>query len=320
MTMQAFQGDPELKAHLVDPLRPQWAANELIPASILNWDTENKAYSLCAAMIKGNDKDEFERQTGIPLEMAMLCEALIASNIEVAGDPTNPKGFRMDGSKEIMSFGMEWLDAVRPGADLSGVVPRFMAQWLTTLLAADFVLADHIEPDVRAAATCILGLWNRELAGEAIASKEWNPVRKTAVEAFDKLEDPWCMSIANVVETLAWPLRSVAPEFVINFQRLAVSWLGYLQRPFLSDEDRETEELELAGWLRIAKASRNSELDEAATTALMDEVPEQKKALFAKMDPVYQERTRAAKRRARVATDPVVRRQMDLMLTLIKAA
>ena len=318
--MQAFHGDAELKARLVDPLRPQWAANELIPASILKWDTENKVYSLCAAMIKDQGNDQFEQQTGIPFEMAMLCEALILSNIEVVGDPTNPKGFAMDGSKEIMSFGMEWLDAVRPGADLSGVVPGFMVQLFSTLLAADFVLAKHIEPRVRAAVAGVLALWKREMAGDAVTPKEWSSVRRAAVEASEACSDPWCFPIAGMVETLAWPLLGIAPEFVSIFQSFTFTWLGYLQGPFLSEEDRATQEHELAGGMRMAKAGRNSELDEAAAMALLDEVPDQKRAMFAKMDPVYRERVRAAKRQARVATDPVVRRQMDLMLTLIKAA
>ena len=321
MSMQAFHGNPELKARLVDPLRPRWAANELIPASILRWDTENNLYSLCGGLISGQDRDQFEQQTGIPIEMAMLCEALIISNIEVVGDPTHPKrGFTMDGSKEIMSFGMEWLDAVRPGADLSGVVPGFMVQLFSTLLADDFALAKHIDPNVRIAASRVLDLWSRELAGEAVPPSDWKAVRKAAVNANEACSDPSCLLLAGTVETLAWPLQSVAPEFVATYLSFAMTWLGHLQRPFHSEEDRATQAHELAGWMRIAEAGRNSELDEAATMALLDEIPEQKKAMFAKLEPAYQERMRAGKRQARVATDPVVRHQMDLMLALIKAA
>jgi hypothetical protein len=318
--MQAFQGDVALKARMTESVRARWAANELLPASILKWQPDQKIVSLCAAMVESQDGDVFQQRTGIPLELAMLCEALIAVGVDLRPDETQPGGFVMRGAPSILSFGMEWLDAIPPGADLSVVVPRFMAQVVEMVLKPDFAVAEHIVPDVRDAASRVLELWKLELLGRAVEAKDWRSVRMAAVMASEACNTPWCFPIAAFVEALAWPVHTVAAEFVSLFQTFLVNWMNYLERPFLSEEDRANQLHALIGWQAIARAERDAAQDEAAMQALLDTMPDSKRALMAVGDPIVRERVREAKARAREATVPVLRGQMDCVLKLIAAA
>ncbi|MFZ6846330.1 hypothetical protein [Undibacterium sp. RuTC16W] len=320
MTISAFHGDPALKAELINPLRARWAANELLPASILKWMPEERIYSLCGAMVESQDKDVFQQRTGIPLELAMLSEALISASIEVTGDPSNPLGFIIRGDNVILAFGMEWLDAVRPGADLTDVVPRYAVQLLQSMLRPDFVLSEHIEPALAAVAARLLDLWQRELAGQSVDAQEWRAVRAAALQVSEAYETPWGFPITMFVESMGWPIRSIAGEFVGLFQPLAQTWLNYLRLPFFEEQDRADQTLSMIGWHRLWLAEREGELDEAAMNSFFDDMPDINRAMHALGDADTRERLRAARVSANVVTTPMIRQQMDLLLKLIASA
>ena len=317
MTISAFHGDPALKARLVDPVRPRWAARELLPAAILKWVPDERMYSLCGALAESQEQQVFEQRTGIPLALAMLSEALISASIEITPDPSSPAGFAMHGDDAILAFGMEWLDAVRPGADLSDVVPRYAAQALETVLGADFPLAEQIEPAVAAAGARVLGLWRRELAGDDVGAVEWRAARVAAVEASERCGKPWCYPVAAFIESISWPVRSIAGEFVALFQSLLQSWLTYVRLPFFGERDREDQTLFWIGLRRMTLAEAEGGLDEEAMATFFDDTPDVKRAMYALGDADTRARLRAARVGATVATTPVVRQQMDVLLQLI---
>lgn len=320
MPSNAFKGDAALKSKIVEPLRPQWAARELIPASILKWQPEQNFRSLGAAMVQSQDRDAFEKGTGIPLELAMLCEALIQAGLEIGPDPSRPQGFSMEGPKEVLAFGMEWIDAVRPGADLSNVVPLYMIDLLSTILADGFVLVDHIEPEVRAAATEILLLWIREWDGEEIEPKAWRVVRGLAMKACEASDDPWGFPIAGFVEAIAWPVKGLAPEFVTISQSVMVNWLDFLERPYLSEQDQADHLLDLRGRQALTKARSNPEFNDKAVEELLDSMPDVKRAMQSRFQPDVKARRSEAKLRARAVTVPVLRQRMNTILNLIESA
>lgn len=320
MPIGAFKGDEALKSKIVEPLRPLWAARELIPAAMLKWQPEQKICSLSAAMVQSQDRDAFVQGTGIPLELAMLCESLITSGITLTPTPSRPPGFSIEGPEEILAFGMEWIDAVRPGADLSGVVPRYMIDFLSTILADDFALAEHIEPGVRAAATEILRLWTREWDGEKAEPSTWRAVRSAAMQASETNTCPWGVPITELIEAIAWPVRGLAAEFVILSASAMAGWLEYLEAPYFTEEDRADQLVILNGRQAMARARRNPGFDEKAAEALFDSMPEFKRVLQSRLQPEVSERRSEAKLRARSVTVPVVRQRMNKILKLIKGA
>ena len=320
MTMQAFQGDAALKSQLIEPIRARWAARELLPASILKWMPDQKLYSLCGALVESQDADVFRERSGIPLELAMLCEALVQFGVEVSGDPEQPAGFSMAGSDDILSFGTQWLDAIAPGADLSDIVPQFAVHIMQTILSPDFAMAGQIEVNVRAAGDQILALWQRELAGETADSKQWRAIRRATMEAAEACTTPWCYPVAAFFEAMSWPVRGLGGEFVSSFQYFMQNWLNHVRGPFLEEQDRADQIHALVGGRCLEVAGREGDLDEAATMALLDTMPDAKRALMAIGDPVARARLRAGRNRAAVATDPLIRREMDLMLGLIAGA
>ena len=319
--MQAFHADAARKLELVEPVRRRWDAGRLLPASILKFDTENNLFSLGGALAHTQDIDVFAMTTGIPHELAMLCEAVISAGVSLATDPGPPPTFVLKGSDKVLSFGMEWLDAIRPGADLGEVVPQFMVWFMKRVLSADFPLASHLEPQARDVAHRILSHWQQELAGEAIAPNAWRVVRKAATDAAARLSDPWCFTFGQILEALAWPVRGLGSEFVALYSSFAVVWTGIVQRPFLDPEDQKIQDLTAKGWLLVAKATRESGGDdEEAVQRELDAAPEEKRALMSVLDPDVRGRLLAGKLRAQEATGNVVREDMDELLTLIRSA
>jgi len=317
--MQAFHGDAAEKTKLVESIRPRWVAGQLLPATILKFDTENKLFSLGGALANTQDIDVFVATTGIPHELAMLCEALVSAGVELVTEAGPPPTFALKGADKVLSFGVEWLDAIRPGADLSDVVPQFMARFMECVLSPAFPLASHIEPQAREIAGRILGYWRQELAGETVDGKTWRAVRKAATEASATLTDPWCFFFGDLLEALAWPVRGLGGEFVALYRSFAIVWTGIVQRPYLDPEDQENQVLSSKGWRLVAKVSKESGDDEEAVQRALDAAPGEKRALMSVGDPVVRARLRAGKLCAQEVTGDVVREQMDELLELIKS-
>ncbi|NWK94587.1 hypothetical protein DM806_02655 [Sphingobium lactosutens] len=319
MSIRAFGGDAARKSAMVEAVRPRWESNALLPATILKWDADSEIHSLGGALAETDDRATFEEKTGIPLECAMLCEALMALAVDISADPTSAQGFSMRGPSGILSFGMEWLDAVRPGADLSEVVPQFAAYILGIISSDVFALAGEIEPPVKAVAAQIHALWLRELAGETIASSEWSIVRRKAMAATTSNRSLFGHTIATFVESVAWPVRSLAPEFVALFQTVLVTWMTYLQRPFFSEEEQRDQDHAMIGWQRIDQVSREGGSDEDMQAAL-DALPESKRVMESTFAPDVKARRAEVQEQARIATDPMLREQMNIVLKLIADA
>lgn len=316
--MQAFNGDAALKAQMIESVRPRWESGALIPCAILKWSPEQHAYSLSAGLIESSDADEFERRTGIPVEFATFCESLMVVNTVLIQNADNPMGWDLRMGDAIKAFGLEWLQAIRPGADLSEVLPRYIVQFMETALSPGFEMAPQIEPVLRDAANKVLGLWKRDLAGQPIEPKEWRQARGAAVLATEQQQSAWAHPLAHLVETLAWPLRDVKKEISQPFMYLAMTWAEYVSRSFLTEEDQRNQILALSGMRKVAIAEREPDFDDRAREAFMDSIPEEKKAMFAGADPAVRDRLKAARIDAFSVTVPLFRRQMDEMLTLIK--
>lgn len=320
MQYQAFQGSQSRKSRMVEPLRAKWAAGQILPLSYLKWRTDGGIVSISGALAETQDPQLFVERTGLPVELGALCEGLIYAGLEFREDESAPLGFTTHGGDTILSFGLEWLDAIAVGQDLGDVVPRFMRSFLTSVLAPDFAMAAHIEAPVRASAERILDLWSRELSGEAIPSKAWRAVRTDALRASEASSDPWGYPLAELVESLAWPVRGLTMEFVPIFQLFAKSWIEYLASPYLSSEDRDDQVSSLIAGRDFSRAQRSPQLSQESAEALLDGLPEAKRAMLASIQPAVKARMDEAKRQARAESDQLLRAHMESVLELIRGA
>lgn len=318
MQYNAFQGSQARKDQMVEPLRAKWAALAIFPLAYLKFRTDGGMVSISGALAETQDPECFVERTGLPVELGTLCEGLIYSGLEFRPDETAPMGFTVDASDTILAFGMEWLDAIPVGADLGGVVPRFMATFLARALADDFAMAAHIEAPVRAAAEKIAALWDRDLQGEPTSGKEWRAVRAEAMAASEASVDPMGFAAAEMVESLAWPVRGLASEFVPILQLFAKSWVQFMATPHLTDADRDLQQRVLLGEREMARAVRDPRFAEVPPETLLDHLPEAREAMLAAMQPEVKARLDAAKREARAETDRELRAHMDTLLALIR--
>jgi len=316
MTLQAFGGSPAEKNQMLEPVRALWTARALAPDVNLNWQSDGQANSISGTLAETRDRGEFEQRTGIPADLAQLCEQLIAAGVRKSDAPDG--GFSLEAADAVLAFGTEWLDAIRPGADLSLIVPQFARHCLDLLLKPDFDLAGHISPDLRGAGFQILSFWDRELAGQSTTRDDWRGVQRAAMIATAKDTDAWSYRVATFIEAIAWPVRSVSREFVGLFEPFLFNWLMYLETAFMTDEERMDREHLLLGWKAMATAPR----DEAGNIDFdpLESLPESSRVISGAHITRTMDRAIAVREAARDRKDEVIRDLMNTVLTLIRSA
>ncbi|WP_066817829.1 hypothetical protein [Sphingomonas mali] len=316
MTLQAFGGSPAVKSQLLEPVRVLWNARALAPDANLNWKSDGQPNSISGALAETHDRGEFEQRTGIPADLAQLCEQLIAAGVRKSEAPDG--GFSLDASDTVLVFGTEWLDAIRPGVDLSLVVPHFARHCLDLLLKPNFALAAHIGADLRGVGFQILSFWDRELAGQSTTRGDWRGVQRAAMTATAKDTDPWSYRVATFIEAIAWPVQSVSREFAGLFEPFLFNWLLYLETAFMTDEERIDREHLLRGWKAMATAPR----DEAGNIDFdpLESLPESSRVISSDHIMRTMDRMTAVREAARDRKDEVIRALMNTVLTLVDSA
>jgi hypothetical protein len=312
----AFHGDPARKAAMVDRVRVKWAQRQVFPVPYLKWRTDGGMVSLSGALAETQVPEEFVERTGLPVELGTLCEGLVYVGVEFSEDKNGPLGIAIQGGESILAFAIEWLEAIPVGVDLCGVVPRFMHGFLASVVAPGFPMAAHLSPAVRASAQRILALWEREIDGAPVEPKEWRNVRTEALRAAADHSDPWGIPLSELVESLAWPARGLAPEFVPIFQVFMKEFRQFLVMPCLSREDQDLVTQSLVGLRDLIQAQREPELSQLPFETLIERQP----AVVEMMKPEMQARLGAARKQAQPAPDNAVRQRMDSVLVLIRAA
>ncbi len=315
----AFHGDPARKAQMVERVRAKWLQGQVFPLSYLKWRTDGGMVSIAGTLAETQNPEQFIERTGLPVELASLCEGLVYSGAEFSEDKNAPLGMAMRGSEAILGFAIEWLEAIAVGADLGDVVPRFMHSFLTCVLAPDFAMAAHVSPSVRTCAERIAGLWTQELDGVQVAPREWRSVRAEALRASDDASDPWGYSLSELVESLAWPARGLAPEFVPILQIFVKELRQFLTAPYLGSDDWALLTQASVGLRAVTRAQRDPQLSELSIETLLARDPPSRDAVLAFMQADMQARLKAATQQARSASDHVLRQQMDSLRRLIES-
>lgn len=318
MPLRAFLGDPALRARTLKRVRERWDARQIIPLIYLKWSARNNFASLAGTIAETQDPEQFVARTGITLELALLCETLINAGISFVDEKDAPFGFVMHGDDAIWSFGTEWLDAIAVNQDVSDVVARFLPTFLAQILSDDFPLSAQIEPGVRTAAHEIIDLWTRELRDEAVSRQEWRTVRANALRASETSGDPQGYPVAELVESLPWPLASIATEFPAICQKFLHSYLQVLAARFLPEQDQIDWIKCLVGARELSRARGDTRFADASDEDILDHLPQVKRAMLATRQPEVVSRMDAAKQRARPLMVPFLREQMDGILVLLR--
>ncbi|TWB64444.1 hypothetical protein [Nitrospirillum viridazoti] len=316
--IQAFGGDPAVKARMLERVRVRWRARALVPDTSLNWKCNGLPDSLSGALAETQDRGTFEERTGIPVDLALLCEALIAPGIKKASAGDAATGASIEGAEHVLSFGLEWLDAIRPGAELDRVGAQFARYCLEMLLQPDFALAPYISAEFRAVGLRIAALWDRELAGETTARDGWRGVRKAALAANADETPVWGYRVATLLEAVAWPIQSISGEFVGVFAAFLFNWLMFLETAHMTEQERSDREHMLIGWRAMAIAPR----DEAGNIDVdpLEFLPESQRVMSMDYVTRTMERTMAVRDAARGQKEQAIRGLMDTILGLIRKA
>ena len=318
MSLRAFLGDPVLRTEMLERVQERWEARQVVPSIYLKWSANSKFASLAGTIAETQDPETFVARTGIPLELALLCETFISAGISFLDDENAPFGFVMRGDDAIWSFGTEWLDAIAVDDDVSDVVARFLPSFLARILSDDFALSVHIDPGVGAAAQEIVNLWTRERRGETVSRQEWRTVRTSALRASETSRDPEGYPVAELVESLPWPLAGIATELPAICHKFLHSYLQVLAAPFLPQKDQVDRIACLVGARELSGARGEGRFADVSDEVLLDHFPHVKSAILATRRPEAISRMDAAKQRARPLMAPFLRQQMDSLLALLR--
>lgn len=318
--MQAFHGSQALKNEMVSRVRSLWADGKLVAGGALLWDDEKALYSINGALAQSSDAEVFQTRTGIPFDLAMLCESVLVLNSVAVKDKSAPIGFKVVHDPVLDAAVTGWLEAIRPGADLDSVIPKFMVFFLGLVLSDPFPQRDHIPADIRRVAEQILKHWQVELSGQTVDARVWRQLRAEAVKATETVQQPWAYPIAHFVETLAWPLTSVTKELRQPFMFLTGNLLSFLQTPYQADADKHLAEMALKGHLTMHHMDREGKNRPEDRQAMLDANPAIQEAMSWYADDVRNARIKMAQQQAFVATTPHIQRLMDRLVQFIGEA
>ncbi|EGY01971.1 hypothetical protein AZA_06011 [Nitrospirillum viridazoti Y2] len=318
VSLRAFLGDPALKAETLSRVLEGWKARQIIPLLYLKWSSDAGVASLAGTIAQTQDPGLFVTRTGLPLELALLCEILINTGITFEDDETSPRGFVMSGDERIWSFGIEWLEAIAVDDDVSDVVTRFLPVFMKQILSDDCPLAGNIVPAVRVVAQEMLQLWGCESRGEPVPSRAWRTVRANALHASEGSSDPAGYAVADLVESLAWPSAGIATELPAISQKFLQSCLQVLAAKFLPQQDQTDWIKSQVAHRELRRARSEAQYASLSDEDLLDHRPEIKQAILALQHPEVAARMGAAKENARTQMVPFLRQQMDGILNLLR--
>jgi hypothetical protein len=190
-TPRAFHGDPAIKKKYVKRMRKHRRLDQIVQG--MTFDPETREGCLVGCTFDRYDHAAYPVEIGYPEPLGRLLDAIFE------GLPSGEEG---------PDLALASLERVREGADLTGVVPRFLA-WL---LGTRDVIPATIDPGALAVCDRVAGLYRREVAGEWVGREEWLAARSAADAALsaDAADAVWSAANADVARSAADAARSAA--------------------------------------------------------------------------------------------------------------
>ena len=159
----SFHGDPKIKAKYVDRVRAHQASDELIQG--YGYWKDGKGCAVGCTLHRstlhrgGNPGDHphtgYETELGIPIAIAHLEDHI----------------FEALPMLEARGFPLQFLQSIPVGADLSGVIPRFL-HWLM-VGPEDGIINFTAHQGVKDVIQLAGDLWKRVVDGDMVTQEEW---------------------------------------------------------------------------------------------------------------------------------------------------
>jgi hypothetical protein len=237
MTYKAFQCDIALQQKFINQLSVHWSSGRTVPSTRLAFSKAPGVCSVMGATIEGADVTAYEQQLGIPAGAAHLHEILLAQcgRHIGRGDPTMPP--RFEAAAFARDYPMAWLQNITVGADLTRLLPQFVAWMLHDLLDETSDMQQHIEPAIRSAGKAVSALLDAFVAGEPAIAASYKLARSAAVRATDAVAEKFNKSIGTFVESIAWPPDMVVRELHSYIETLWFAIGDFYQQPYFTNED-----------------------------------------------------------------------------------
>ena len=151
--MLAYHNKPAIKSKYLARVIDHRVADEIIQG--VYW--QNGKGCAVGCTIHSGDHLKFETELGIPVGLALLEDRIFE------GLPNS----------EAKEFPIQFLSAIRPGANLNGIIDKFMYWLIGGGQDGEFVFKNE---GVRAAFVAAQKLMERKLSGETVPFAEWRKV------------------------------------------------------------------------------------------------------------------------------------------------
>lgn len=155
--MLAYHADPKIKAKYLKRVQAHFKADEIIQGAT---GQDGKGCAVWCTLDK-YDHGSYETELGIPRLLARLEDGIF-------------EGLSV---KESKTWPAKFLRAIKPGADLSKVGPKFLVWLLEDVI-------QYAKPKGKIAIQAVIDLYKRQLNGETITYNQWSEVRSAADAAY----------------------------------------------------------------------------------------------------------------------------------------
>ena len=188
-TLRAYHGKPELKADVMAQIAAHREADEIAQGNYYKRDGKLSVRAVgCLLHDPNGGHIRYETEFGIPVALAHLEDGLFES-------------MPLDDAKD---WPRRFMSAIEPGADLSGVWPRFAA-WM--MLDDKWGLVHITEAqDVKAVCQRVGDVYVRIASGETITDEEQRAITEAARDA----RAAWDARAAARAAWDAWAARDAA--------------------------------------------------------------------------------------------------------------
>ena len=217
----AWGGRPDLKRSAVATVSAAVSGNvRAVPSATLYLDSEDGRPSFgnayCVAF-DTEDTAELEARSGLPVATLRLIGGALFPCVERGHKRTAERPYVTPVAKHCL---VDALEAIRPGADLAALPGHYVVALLRELHEPKASPDDASAATLEAARQRVAQLHADELDGRAPDAGAWSAVRREAVAATDAAATPVGRKVAQFVETVAWPIGTMAEELPGLVERL----------------------------------------------------------------------------------------------------
>ena|SRR3990167_1851199 len=217
--MKAYNGSVKLKEELIAKIRQHRKAEQLVKGLYWKGNGDGKGCAVgCLTHNPEGGHAQYESEWEIPEVLAHLEDAIFEGLPET----------------DAQEWPERFLAAIKPGADLSIVWPRF-AVWML-MDRRDGVIRFAINDKVKSALTNVAALWERVIAGESVKSlrAEFEAAEAAAEAARAAARDAaWAVAeaAAEAARAAAWAAAEAAraAAWAVAWVRMADKLIALLE-------------------------------------------------------------------------------------------